>query len=205
MYSTLPCHVYKCVKFLKTKAVVSLKFVNVFSRNFGIWQRFGYSTDPEDFRFYKGCLRKLWKAECIQLCLAMHLNALNFRRVKPSYLLNSSMYFREILEFCSTCVPLQTLKISDSKGDAFRRYARLNVFNFTLACQVFKCIKFLNIRSFVSLKFINVFLRNSGIQQHLGPSTEPENFRFYRGCPPMLWKAECIQLYLAMYINALNF
>ena len=110
------------------------------------------------------CLPKLWKAECIQFYLAVYLNALNFWALGHSYLWNSSMNFREILEFSSIWDPLQTLKISDSKCDAFRSYGRLNVFNFTLACHVFKCVKILKhlgirifeIRQWIFEKFWNL-------------------------------------------------
>ena len=36
MYSILPCRVLKCIKVLSTEAFVSFKFVNVFSRSFGL-------------------------------------------------------------------------------------------------------------------------------------------------------------------------
>ena len=71
---------------------------------------------------------------------------IKFLTLKHSYLQNSSMNFREILEFSSICYPLQTLKISDSIGDDSRSYGRLNVVNFTLASCVFKCIKFLTLK-----------------------------------------------------------
>ena len=44
------------------------------------------------------------------------------------------MYFREISEFGSIWYPLQTLKISDAKTDAYRSYERPNLFKFTLLC-----------------------------------------------------------------------
>ena len=77
---------------------------------------------------------------CRLTCRIYHYE--NFPTLKHSYLLDSLLFFYEILEFDSSWYALQTLRISEKKACAPLSYGRLNdVFNLTLACHVIKCIK----------------------------------------------------------------
>ena len=67
-------------------------------------------------------------------------------------------------------------------------------------------LNFLNTKTFVSFRFVDIFQRYFRIWFRYPPCTDPENFRKKYLCPPKLWKADTpfLQIF-AIYLNALNF
>ena len=69
-------------------------------------------------------------------------------------------------------------------------------------------LNFLNTKTFVSFRFVDIFQRYFRIWFRYPPSTDPENFRKKYLCPPKLWKADTpfFQFYLSSpCLNGLNF
>jgi len=89
---------------------------------------------PWKFQILKGMPYEVMEGWMYSIFFCCVFKCIKFLTLKHSYLSNSSMYIRDILEFSIIWHRLQTLKIPDAKADDPRCYGRLNVVNFTLPC-----------------------------------------------------------------------